>query len=160
MPQGIDVTVAAVIERDGRFLVVEELVNGLAVLNQPAGHLEPHESLLEATVRETREETGHAFEPRHVVGFYQWRSDETGTAFLRVAFCGPAAAPAKPLPLDEGIIGFHWLTAAELKRRSHQLRSPMVLRCLDDYLAGIRYPLHSITHIASTVAAQAAARGR
>jgi 8-oxo-dGTP pyrophosphatase MutT (NUDIX family) len=156
MPQGIDVTVAAVIERDGRFLVVEELVNGRSVLNQPAGHLEPEESLLEAAIRETREETGHAFEPREIVGLYQWRSEETGSTFLRVAFCGPATAPAKPAPLDDGIIGFHWLTAAELERRSHQLRSPMVLRCLEDYVAGIRYPLDVLTHIAATTAAQAA----
>ncbi|HEX5047998.1 MAG TPA: NUDIX hydrolase [Gammaproteobacteria bacterium] len=158
MPQVIDVTVAAVIERDGRFLVVEELVNGRPVLNQPAGHLEPHESLVEAVIRETREETGHSFEPREVVGLYQWRSEETGTAFLRVVFCGPANAPAKPAPLDDGILGFHWLGAAELERRQHQLRSPMVLRCLEDYLAGVRYPLDVLTHIAATAAAQTAAR--
>jgi 8-oxo-dGTP pyrophosphatase MutT (NUDIX family) len=158
MPQGIDVTVAAVIERDGRFLCVEELVNGRAVLNQPAGHLEPNESLHEAAIRETREETGHSFEPRHVVGIYQWHSEEAGTTFLRVVFCGPADAPAKPAPLDDGIVGFHWLTAAELRKRSRQLRSPMVLRCLDDYVAGARYPLDCVTRLAPTVAAPAAAR--
>src|SRR5262245_57643799 len=119
MTQGIDVTVAAVIERDGRFLLVEELVSGRAVLNQPAGHLEPNESLVEAAVRETREETGHAFEPRHIVGFYQWRT-ESGTTFLRIAFCGPADAPSKPARLDDGIIGFHWLSAADLRKRAHQ----------------------------------------
>ncbi|HZF31724.1 MAG TPA: NUDIX hydrolase [Gammaproteobacteria bacterium] len=158
MAQGIDVTVAAVIERDGRFLLVEELVSGRAVFNQPAGHLEPNESLIEAAIRETREETGHTFEPSHVVGIYQWHSPEAGTTFLRVAFCGPADAPAKPSPLDDGIIGFHWLTAAELKRRSRQLRSPMVLRCLDDYVAGVRYPLDVVAHITRAVTAQAAAR--
>ena len=157
MAQGIDVTVAAVIERDGRFLVVEEVVSGRAVLNQPAGHLEPNESLIEAAIRETLEETGHAFEPRNVVGIYQWHSEEAGTTFLRVAFCGPADAPSKPARLDDGIIGFHWLTASDLRRRTRQLRSPMVLRCLDDYVAGIRYPLDCVTHLAPP-AAQAAAR--
>ena len=158
MSQGIDVTVAAVIERDGRFLLVEELVGGRAVLNQPAGHLEPNESLIEAAIRETREETGHTFEPRHVVGIYQWHSEEAGTTFLRVAFSGPADAPAKPAALDDGILGFHWLTAAEIRKRAHQLRSPMVLRCLDDYCAGVRYPLGCITHLTPAVTAQAAAR--
>jgi 8-oxo-dGTP pyrophosphatase MutT (NUDIX family) len=147
-----------VIERDGRFLVVEELVNGRPVLNQPAGHLEPHESLLEAVIRETREETGHHFEPREIVGLYQWRSEEAGTTFLRAAFCGPAHAPAEASPLDDGIVGFQWLTVAELGRRQHQLRSPMVLRCIEDYLAGIRYPLDVLTHIAPAAAAQTAAR--
>jgi 8-oxo-dGTP pyrophosphatase MutT (NUDIX family) len=157
MPQGIDVTVAAVIERDGRFLFVEELAGGRAVLNQPAGHLEPQESLVEAAIRETREETGHTFEPRHLVGIYQWHSEEAGTTFLRVVFCGPADAPSKPARLDDGIIGFHWLTAAELRKGSRQLRSPMVLRCLEDYLGGVRHPLHLIAHIAPLVD-QAAAR--
>ena len=143
----IDVTVAAIVEREGRFLLVEELSAGKAVLNQPAGHLEPGESLPAAVVRETLEETGHSFTPRHIVGIYLWRSEEAGTTFLRVAFCGEAHAPSKPARLDDGILGFHWLTADAIRRRERQLRSPMVLRCLDDYLAGIRDPLECLTHL-------------
>jgi 8-oxo-dGTP pyrophosphatase MutT (NUDIX family) len=144
---GIDVTVAAIVEREGRFLLVEELSAGKAVLNQPAGHLESGESLPAAVVREMLEETGHSFTPRHVVGIYLWRSEEAQTTFLRVAFCGDAHAPAKPAHLDDGILGFHWLTADAIRRREQQLRSPMVLRCLDDYLAGTRYPLECLTHL-------------
>src|SRR5262245_42969791 len=119
---GIDVTVAAIIERESRFLLVEELSAGKAVLNQPAGHLEPGESLLAAVARETLEETGHTFRPHHVVGIYLWQSDDGGTTFLRVAFCGDADAPSKPARLDEGILGFHWLTADAIRRRTRQLR--------------------------------------
>lgn len=155
---GIDVTVAAIVERDAHFLLVEELAAGKAVLNQPAGHLEPGESLLAAVVRETLEETGHSFTPRHVVGIYLWQSEEAGTSFLRVAFCGDAHAPSKPAPLDDGILGFHWLTADAIRRRQRQLRSPMVLRCLDDYLAGIRYPLECLTHLVPALDRTALAR--
>jgi 8-oxo-dGTP pyrophosphatase MutT (NUDIX family) len=155
---GIDVTVAAIIEREERFLLVEELSAGHAVLNQPAGHLEPGESLLAAVVRETLEETGHSFTPRHVVGIYLWKSEEAGTTFLRIAFCGDADAPSKPARLDDGILGFHWLTADAIRRRERQLRSPMVLRCLDDYLLGVRYPLDCLTHMVPALSQAALAR--
>jgi ADP-ribose pyrophosphatase YjhB (NUDIX family) len=92
--RGIDVTVAAIIERDGRFLMVEERAAGGLVLNQPAGHLEQGESLVTAVIRETIEETGHHFEPNHVVGFYLWRSEEAGKTYLRVVFCGTAEPSA------------------------------------------------------------------
>ncbi len=88
MARGIDVTVAAIIERDGKFLMVEERAGGTLVLNQPAGHLEQGESLFAAAAREALEETGHRFEPEHVVGFYLWRSEDADTTYLRVAFCG------------------------------------------------------------------------
>ena len=154
----IDVTVAAIIERDGRFLTVEELAGGQVVLNQPAGHLEVGESLLEAVVRETREETGHSFVPSSLVGIYLWQSAEAGTTFLRVTFCGPAESPAGAVELDEGILSVHWLTRGQLLHRESALRSPMVLRCIDDYLAGHRYPLSCLTHLvdALTVSAQLA----
>ena len=147
MTRGIDVTVAAVIERGGKFLMVEERAPDTLVLNQPAGHLEHGESLPAAVVRETFEETAHRFEPQHVVGFYLWHSAEAGITYLRVAFCGSAAAVAGAPALDEGIVGLHWLTRAELAGRTEALRSPMVLRCVDDYLAGHRYPLRCLTYL-------------
>jgi len=151
MAQGIHVTVAAIIERAGQFLLVEEESDGRTVLNQPAGHLERDESLIDAVIRETLEETGHRFEPHALVGFYLWKSESAGVTFLRVTFCGTAVPPAKSTRLDDGIVGFHWLTADEIRRRAHQLRSPMVLRGIDDYLAGIRYPLACLTYIPSTI---------
>jgi 8-oxo-dGTP pyrophosphatase MutT (NUDIX family) len=157
MAPGIDVTVAAIIERDGRFLLVEERAGGNLVLNQPAGHLEHGESLLAAVVRETLEETGHRFTPSHVVGFYLWRSEQAATTYLRVAFCGAAEPPRQPVPLDDGIVAAHWLSHAQILSRAHQLRSPMVLRGLDDYLAGRRYPLDCLTYIDVGAPAQAKA---
>jgi 8-oxo-dGTP pyrophosphatase MutT (NUDIX family) len=147
MDRGIDVTVAAVVERDGRFLIVEERACGRVVFNQPAGHLELDESLLDAVVRETREETGYLFEPEHLLGVYMWHSEEAGTSFLRVTFVGSAAAPEGSPTLDDGIIAAHWLSRNQLLSRNDQLRSPLVLRCIDDHLAGIRYPLDCLTHV-------------
>jgi 8-oxo-dGTP pyrophosphatase MutT (NUDIX family) len=159
MTQGIDVTVAAVIERDGRFLFVEERASGKLVLNQPAGHLEPGESLLEAVVRETLEETGHRFEPKQLVGIYHWQA-EGGTTFLRVTFCGASSPPSGPVRLDEGIVATHWLTRSQVQARESELRSPMVQRCLDDYLAGVRHSLDTITHLAPALPAALARRAR
>jgi len=147
MPSAIDVTVAAVIEHDERFLLVEERACGQVVYNQPAGHLEPNESLIEAVVRETREETGYRFEPRDLLGIYLWRNESTDATFLRVAFTGAFVPPASPPRLDEGIIAVHWMRRGQLLDADCQLRSPMVLRCIDDYLAGIRYPLDCLTHL-------------
>jgi 8-oxo-dGTP pyrophosphatase MutT (NUDIX family) len=147
MARKIDVTVAAVVEREERFLMVEEHARGARVFNQPAGHLEPGESLVDAAVRETREETGFRFEPRYVLGIYLWRSEAADTSFLRVTFIGSGEAPAGPVQLDEGIVAVHWLSRNQLLSRSEQLRSPMVLQCIDDYRAGIRYPLDCVTHL-------------
>jgi 8-oxo-dGTP pyrophosphatase MutT (NUDIX family) len=147
MTRGIDVTVAAIIERDGKFLMVEERAGGKLVLNQPAGHLEQGESLLAAATREALEETGHRFEPEHVVGFYLWRSEDADTTYLRIAFCGSVEPSADVAALDEGIVALHWLSRAQLRNRAHQLRSPMVLRCVDDYLSGHRYPVDSLTYL-------------
>ena len=147
MAYGIDVTVAAIAERDGRFLVVEERAGGELVLNQPAGHVEQGESLPAAVVRETLEETGHRFSPQHVVGWYLWHSEAAATTYLRVAFCGAVEPPKGEVVLDEGIVAAHWLTRAQLLSREQSLRSPMVLRCVDDYLAGRRHPLESLTYL-------------
>jgi 8-oxo-dGTP pyrophosphatase MutT (NUDIX family) len=146
MGSDIHVTAAAVIERDGRFLLVEERVDGRLVLNQPAGHLDPGESLPTAAARETLEETGYGFEPSHLVGVYHWQND-AGTTFVRFTFCGPHTAPTGPVRLDEGIVAVHWLTRAQMLARERDLRSPMVLHCVDDYLAGVRHSLDVVRHL-------------
>jgi 8-oxo-dGTP pyrophosphatase MutT (NUDIX family) len=151
MSQRIDVTVAAVIEHDDRFLLVEERVAGQLVLNQPAGHVEPGESLAAAAVRETLEETGYRFTPREVVGIYLWKSQDSDITFLRVTFCGTAVPPASNPRLDDGIVAVHWLARGQLRSRSAQLRSPMVLRCIDDFDAGVRFPLACLTHLDAQV---------
>ncbi len=135
------VTVAAIIERDNRFLMVEEKISGSLVINQPAGHLEEGESLIEAVKRETIEETAWNFEPKSVIGIYLWRPANFSTTFLRVSFAGNCTDYNPAQELDLGIIRALWLSRDELTDRLHTLRSPMVLRCIDDYLSGVRYPL-------------------
>lgn len=140
-------TVAAVVERAGRFLVVEELVHGLQVINQPAGHVKPGESLLQAVVRETLEETGWVFEPVAVTGLYLWRRPGTDRCFLRVAFCGHGLTHDPGRRLDDGIVQALWLSRDELLRRSQALRSPMVIRAIDDYLRGSRMAIASLQNL-------------
>ena len=138
------VTVAAVIERDGRFLLIEEETSEGVKLNQPAGHLDPHESLQQAVVREVLEETAHDFTPTALVGMYMSRycSKRRGTdvTYLRFTFCG-TAGKEHDVPLDDGIIRTLWMTRAEIAASEQRHRSPIVLRCVDDYLAGLRAPL-------------------
>ncbi len=129
------VTVAAVIEQAGKFLMVEERVAGQTVFNQPAGHLEPGESLIAAVIRETREETGHVFVPSALVGIYQYLSPETNEPFLRFAFCGRAQAMAPQPTLDADIIAAHWLDTDHLASGAVRLRSAMVLEAISDYRA-------------------------
>ncbi|MEI7868674.1 MAG: NUDIX hydrolase [Candidatus Methylumidiphilus sp.] len=136
------VTVASVIERDGRFLVVEELTTtGDVVINQPAGHVEHGETLLEAVVRETFEETAWQFTPEFLIGVYLWAHPSGGNSYLRVCFGGAVGAHQTDSPLDEVILRTHWLNRDELQARNERLRSPLVLGVIDDYLAGERYPL-------------------
>ncbi len=134
-------TVAAVIEHNGRFLMVEEESEGEIVYNQPAGHLDPDESLVQAAIRETREETAWGFEPRALVGIYRWVHEPTERTYLRVCFTGGCHDHRPEQALDEGIIQALWLSREELLARQDKLRSPLVMRCIDDYLAGRRYPL-------------------
>ena len=139
-------TVAAVIERRGRFLFVEEpdKVTGRPVINQPAGHVEPGESLLEAVRREVREETGLVFTPTAIVGLYPLKA-ANGSDYFRICYAGTVPDAAVAVPEDPDILRCHWLTRAELAA-SH-LRSGWVLRCLDDALAGQRYPLGLVAEI-------------
>ena len=142
-----DVTVATVVVRDGRLLCVEERSNGQLVINQPAGHLEPDESLVEAAVRETREETGWNVRITHLVGAYQWKAEETGRHYLRFAF---AAEPVGEIPgatLDEGIVRALWLTPGELQAEAVRHRSPLVWRTAADFLGGSRHPLSLVAHL-------------
>ena len=142
-----DVTVATLVVRDGRLLCVEERANGQLVINQPAGHLEPDESLVEAAVRETREETGWNVRVTHMVGAYQWKA-ETGRHYLRFAF---AAEPIDEIPeatLDEGIVRALWLAPGELQALAPRHRSPLVWQCAVDFLGGCRHPLSLMQQLA------------
>ena len=135
------VTVAAVVERDGRFLLVEEETDRGRLYNQPAGHLDPGESLTEAVVRETMEETAHAFKPTALLGVYQYHHPGDDVTYIRFAFTGEITAHEAGRALDHGIVRAVWLTPGEVRSVAPRHRSPLVLRCMDDYLAGRRYPL-------------------
>jgi NADH pyrophosphatase NudC (nudix superfamily) len=135
------VTVAAVIEQDQRFLIVEEeTCNGLQ-FNQPAGHLEEGEDLIAAIKREVLEETAWQFEPEHIVSIQLWRKNPDFPSFVRVCFSGHCHSLNPTQQLDEGIIAAHWLTRDEIEAQRHRLRSPLVLISVDEYLSGQRYPL-------------------
>jgi 8-oxo-dGTP pyrophosphatase MutT (NUDIX family) len=138
------VTVATVIERDGRFLFVEELQEGRRVLNQPAGHLDPGETLIAACAREVMEETAHRFEPRALVGIYRWHHEPADVTFLRFCFSGKVLG-VENSPLDKEILALHWLNAQEIKDRAPQHRSPLVQQCVDDYRAGRNFPIEVLS---------------
>jgi 8-oxo-dGTP pyrophosphatase MutT (NUDIX family) len=140
-------TVAAIIEREGRFLLVEENSDGRIVLNQPAGHVEEEESLTEAVIRETLEESGRRFIPEAIVGIYRWHSPLNGITYLRVAYSGHCSDRDRDISLDSDIITTHWFSYAELEERIASLRSPLVMRCIDDYLSGKRLPLNLIDEL-------------
>lgn len=146
MPLKPEVTVAALVEQSGRFLIVEERIKGRAVFNQPAGHVEMGETLVEAVAREAREETAWRFTPQHLVGIYLLGAGGS-RSILRFAFTGTADDYDSAQPLDRGILRTHWLTRAELAERQPRLRSPLVLRCIDDYLAGRRHPLDLVAYL-------------
>ena len=146
-----DVTVATVAPRliNGvqHFLVVEERVGGKRVLNQPAGHLEDRETLVEAAIRETREETAWRLVPEALVGIYLWRNPANGRSFLRFTFCGTADDFRPSQPLDAGIVRALWLSREQLQAQPQRLRSPLVMRCVDDFLAGKRQPLDTVASL-------------
>ncbi len=141
-----NVTVAAVVERDGAFLLVEEDTTEGIRYNQPAGHLEAGESLLDAVVRETMEESAWHFEPTALVGVYQYRRADSATTYLRFAFTGNLTGHQPDRKLNAGIRRALWMPIAEIRGSSARHRSPLLLRCVDDYLAGRRYPLDLLYH--------------
>ncbi|MGE5490406.1 MAG: NUDIX hydrolase [Actinomycetota bacterium] len=143
-----NVTVAAVVERDGKFLLVEEETEFGVRFNQPAGHLECGESLVDAVVREALEETAYDFKPTHLVGIYNWRHPEKDVTYLRFAFGGELRGFHPERKLDDGIIAARWLTLEEARASADRHRSPLILQCIEDSLAGKRYPLELITHYA------------
>lgn len=140
-------TVATIIEKDNKFLMVEELSEGQRVINQPAGHLDEGESLVEAAIRETLEETAWHVDINAITGIYRWQHPEKDATFLRVCFAATAISHEQGRKLDEGILQAIWLSRDELLEKQTQLRSPMVMQGIDDYLAGNRYPLDLLIDI-------------
>ncbi|GFM65528.1 NUDIX hydrolase [Pseudomonas cichorii] len=135
------VTVATIVEDQGRFLFVEEIKGGQKVLNQPAGHLDPNESLQHAAVRETLEETGWDVELTSVIGIYLYTAPSNGVTYQRICFAAKALRHHPEYPLDEGIVGPVWLTRDELQAQQHRWRSELVMRCVDDYLSAEHFSL-------------------
>ena len=147
-----DVTVATVVVREGKLLMVEERAQGQLVFNQPAGHLEPDESLQEAALRETREETGWDVRLTAFIGAYQWKAPDSGNGpgrhYLRFAFAAEPVAHDATRALDEGIVQALWLSPDELQREQARHRSPLVWHVVQDYLGGRRFPLSMLQQIA------------
>ncbi len=141
--------VAAIVERQGKFLLVEEQADGEIVLNQPAGHLDEGERLIEAAVRETLEETAWHFEPQALLGIYRWQNPAKQVTYLRFAFIGQVTRHEPERQLDHGINRAVWMSAEEIRANRSRHRSPLVERCLNDYLAGHRYPLELLTDLAN-----------
>ena len=141
------VTVATVVERDGLFLLVEEETRAGLKLNQPAGHLEPAETLPQAAARETLEETGWRVVPTALIGIYRWEAADTGATFVRFSFAGEAREHDAARSLDAGIVRTLWLDYDEVAARRTDHRSPLVMRCIDDYRAGRRWPLNFVFEV-------------
>ena len=141
------VTVACVVADGARYLMVEEEVNGKLAYNQPAGHLDPDESLVQAAARETVEETGWTVRPTHLVGIHQWRSTEHGEGVVRFTFAASALSHDPARPLDTGIRRALWLTRSEIAALGERLRSPLVLLSIDAWLAGQRLPLETLASL-------------
>ena len=140
-------TVAAIVEQDGKFLLVEEETDRGNRFNQPAGHLEDNESLLEAVIRETLEETAYHFEPTALLGIYHWKHEHNDSTYLRFAYIGDVSQHQPQRKLDDGIIRSVWMGPDEIRAKAELMRSPQVLMCVEDYLNGRRYPLNVITQL-------------
>jgi len=140
-------TVAAIVEQGGKFLLVEEETADGVRLNQPAGHLEDGETLLQAVVREANEETAYQFTPEALLGVYHWRHPSKEITYLRFAYIGTVSHHNPLQKLDDGIIRAIWMTADEVRANQAILRSPQVLTCIEHYLAGQQFPLTVVTHL-------------
>ncbi|SHJ43843.1 NUDIX hydrolase [Cycloclasticus pugetii] len=139
-----NVTVASIVELDGKFLMVEEESPVGPVLNQPAGHLDPNESMENAVIRETLEETGYHFTPEVIIGSYLWHNTDNETTYYRSTYAGSVCNKEVSTELDEGIIRALWMSLDEIKANTDRLRSPIILESLNDYLSGVSYPLSII----------------
>ncbi|MBT5228775.1 MAG: NUDIX hydrolase [Methylococcales bacterium] len=144
------VTVAAIAEQDGKLLFIEEMSEGKVVINQPAGHVEPHERFDDAVIRETKEEAGWDFVPEYIVGCYYWQKNSESSTYLRVCYAGKLTKHYPDLALDTGILNTLWLSLYELQARNHELRTPLVVRCAADYASGKRFPLDMILDLGDT----------
>jgi len=133
-----DLTVAAVVERDDQYLLVEEYAIGRRVFSQPGGHIEAHESPEQAVVRETLEETGCTIECEDMIGVYLWIHPQTRQQFLRIVYAAKFISCDESLLLDDGIISRRWMSLQDLRDRKAVLRSPAILRCVEDYVSGQR----------------------
>ena len=142
-----NVTVAAIVEKDGKYLLVEEQTSHGILFNQPAGHLEPGESIIQGVIRETLEETGYVFIPEAALGIYRWHSPSDDITFLRFAFIGAVIDHDPDRALDAGILRAGWFCLDEIRAMAYSHRSPLVMRCIEDHLAGRRYPLEILTHL-------------
>jgi ADP-ribose pyrophosphatase YjhB (NUDIX family) len=140
-------TVAAIIEQNGKFLLVEETTDRGNRFNQPAGHLEDGETLIEAVIRETLEESAYEFTPEALLGIYHWKHPHNDTTYLRFAFIGKVGVHYPMQELDDGIIQAVWMNIDEIREKQKLMRSSQVLTCIEDYLAGKRYPLEVVTHL-------------
>lgn len=144
--QAVQIIVASVLSHEDRFLLVEERVNGVLCINQPAGRLESGESPADGVVRETWEEAGVRFAPTHLIGAYTWHSLTERKQFLRLAYTGTILEMGNGKPNDPAIEHVTWMTRSQLTAQAARHRSPFVLTCVADYLRGIRYPLDLVTH--------------
>ena len=140
-------TVAAIVEQNGQFLLVEEQTERGNRYNQPAGHLEDGESLIQAVIRETMEESAYEFTPEHLLGIYHWKHQHNDITYLRFAFIGRVGIHFPLLELDDGIVQAVWMDINEMRDKAGLMRNPQVLTCVEDYLAGKRYPLSLLTHL-------------
>lgn len=142
-----NVTVAAVIEQSGRFLLVEEETEEGLRFNQPAGHWEADETLLQGVIREVREETAYTFHPEALIGVYRWQHPRKDIIYLRFAFSGRVSQHDPGQPLDSGVLRAVWMSREEIAASRERHRSPLIIHCLEDYLSGRSFPLDIITHL-------------
>lgn len=140
-------TVAAIVEQNGKFLLVEEQTDRGNRYNQPAGHLEDNETLIQAVIRETMEEAAYEFTPEFLLGIYHWKHTHNDTTYLRFAFIGKAGVHYPMQALDDGIVQAVWMSIDEMREKASLMRSPQVLMCVEHFLAGKRYPLQVVTHL-------------